>query len=108
MIGEDGHASLCWGRRASSAPSRGRRTFVVPGRTLEVLRETLERIEVEHLGPPPAEWPPCCFRLSRALVYKGTGIPYQGRPQTRRPRLHALNQAQAILGRIIERNEPDL
>ena len=106
VIGPDGRAALCWGRGWPTFAA-GQTTFVVSRPTLEVLRATLDRIDVEHLGPPPATWPPCCYRRSATLVYGGMGIPYLGLPQTTSAR-RALHRARAILDRIIERHEPDL
>jgi hypothetical protein len=106
VIGPDGQASLCWGR-SRPLVATGRTTFVLGRPTLEVLRATLDRIDVEHLGPPPPAWPPCCLARTAALVYRGKGIPYHGRPTTATA-TQALHRAQAILDRIIERHEPDL
>ena len=106
VIRPDGHASLCWSRPTPAAVT-GRTTFVLTRRTLAVLHAELDRIDVEHLGPPPAQWPPCCYQEARALVYDGTGIPFEGRPQTPEA-IQALNHVHAMLGRIIVRHEPEL
>jgi hypothetical protein len=106
VIGPDGRAALCWGRGWPTFAA-GQTTFVLSRPTLEVLRATLERIDVEDLGPPPATWPPCCFRRLATLVYAGMGVPYLGQPRTTSAR-HALHRAQAILEQIIERHDPDL
>ena len=57
--------------------------------------------------PTPATWPPCCYGRSAALVYRGVGIPYVGRPHTTSGR-RALHRARAILDHIIDRHDPDL
>ena len=106
VIRPDGHASLCWSRPTPAAVT-GRTTFVLTRRTLAVLQAELDRIDIEHLGPPPAQWPPCCSRTARALVYEGTGIPFQGRPQTP-DAIQALSRVHTMLGRIIVRHEPEL
>ena len=105
VVGRDGRAALCW-RRSGPLPASGRTTFVVARPTLEVLRATLERIDVEHLGPPAAHWP-CCLARSAALVYRGVGIPTTGRPVTVTAQV-ALVRVQSMLDRLIADHEPDL
>jgi hypothetical protein len=106
VIGSDGRALLCWGR-ANPGAVTGRSTFTVAQPTLQVLKTALDGIGVEHLGPPPANWPPCCLKRSSVLVYKGTGIPFHGLPASVSG-MQSLHRAQTILERIIVRHEPDL
>jgi hypothetical protein len=106
VIGSDGRALLCWGRAKPGAVS-GRTTFTVAEPTLQVLKTALDGIGVEHLGPPPAGWPPCCFKRATVLVYKGMGIPFHGLPTSITGK-ESLHRAKAILERIIERHDPDL
>jgi hypothetical protein len=106
VIAPDGRAALCWGRAKPGAVT-GRTTFTVEHRTLLVLETQLDAIDVEHLGPPPAHWPPCCLRRATALVYKGFGIPFGGRPRATAG-ARSLERAEAILARIIDRHGPEL
>jgi hypothetical protein len=106
VIGPDGRAALCWSRSRPTVAT-GQSTFVLSRPTLDVLRATLDRIDVEHLAPPQGAWPPRDFARTAALVYRGMGIPYGGRPSTASA-ARAFRRAQAILERIIERHEPDL
>src|SRR3954451_7400406 len=72
VIGTDGHAWLCWGRRPSS--TSGATTFTVARWKLTALESELSRIGIQHLGAPRSQ--PCCDRPTASLVYKGKAIPY--------------------------------
>jgi hypothetical protein len=106
VIAPDGHASLCWARTGPTAMT-GRTRFVVAPATLRTLRFQLDRIDVEHLGPPPADWPPSGGGPASALFYRGTGIPYEGRP-TSVTAIRALERSEAILDGIVARHAPEL
>ena len=106
VVAPDGRASLCWGRARPSAMT-GRTTFSVAPPTLKALQSALDGIDVEHLGPPPASWPPCCFNRSTFLVYKGLGVPFLGQPRTPAA-VQSLHRAQALLEQIVDRHAPEL
>jgi hypothetical protein len=106
VIAPDGRASLCWAR-ARPAATTGRTTFSVAAPTLKLLQSALDGIGVDHLGPPPAVWPPCCFERATFLVYEGYGVPFHGQPRTTAG-AQSLHRAQLILERIIDRHAPEL
>src|SRR5262245_10029310 len=106
VIAPDGRAALCWGRARPGAVT-GRTTFTVTQPTLKVLETQLDGIAVEHPGPPPAQWPPCCLKRATVLVYQGFGIPFHGRPRTTAG-VQSLHRAQAILERLIDGHGPEL
>jgi hypothetical protein len=106
VIEPDGRAALCWGRARPGAVT-GRTTFAVANGTMKLLQAALDGIDVEHLGPPPAQWPPCCLKRATILVYRGFGVPYHGQPRTPAG-LESLHRAQSILEAIIDRHDPEL
>ena len=80
----DGSATLCWwGLTNPHGRAEEHISFVLTGRTMTALKAELGRIGVRRLGPPPADWPPCCDMTFTALVYKGKVIPRDGRPSTK-------------------------